>query len=856
MRFAWRRKASLMLPVRTYSSRSARSTIRTWRTSRLGPKYARTRSRRTSALPTYRTRPLPSLKRYTPGAPGNEATCASSDSRRDPRSMSSSIPTERTVMLSLCRGGVGSRKRGDGRCEASAEVRAVGGPSARPPRGPGRRGRRGRDHGPRGTDRAPCEHGPPAARDAAPSRVCPPEPRHQPLPRRREARDARGRPLALRRDAAAGPANPPRAHRGHARDGEPRRARRHAGRLHRDGALAPGRPALHERGHSRPAPRDRRRQGPARRAASPAARHAPRPPRAARLHGAHAGRPAGAAARARRGPRPRVLDRRRGVRRRRALRRHRGRPGRRAGRGPLDLRALEPPLAPALWRDRAAPAARRRGARRCAPRSGGGRVLTATATIRAGLRGEALARGLVDVLGRGKVVATRQDMLTYEYDGSADTASPDAVVLPETTTDVAAVARFCHEHGVPIVPRGAGTGLSGGAIPVEGGVVMSFARMARILEIDVPNLRAVVQPGVVNLHLSTAVAPHGLYFVPDPSSQKACTLGGNVAENSGGPHTLAYGVTTNHVTGLEIVLSDGTIARLGGKAVEDEGYDLVGTFVGSEGTLRMVTEITVKLTPLAEDRRTVLAAFTTMDQASETVSAIIASGVVPAGIEMMANLATQAVEEAVPAGYPLDAGGILLVEVDGVRDGLEDPRERIEAICRANGASSLRLAATALEREKLWAGRKGAFAAMGRLAPDYYVQDGVIPRTRLPEILRRVNEAAASRGLRIANVFHAGDGNLHPLIVFDLRKEPDALRRAQEAGLEILAACVEAGGSITGEHGVGMEKNCFMPLQFRPDDLAAMRRVKDAFDPAGLANPGKVFPTPSRCREFSLGAVR
>src|SRR3989442_906893 len=271
----------------------------------------------------------------------------------------------------------------------------------------------------------------------------------------------------------------------------------------------------------------------------------------------------------------------------------------RAGRGPPVPRAPDPPLAPALWRDRAAPAARRRGARRCAPRSGGGRVLTATATIRAGLRGEALARGLVDVLGRGKVVATREDMLTYEYDGSADTASPDAVVLPETTADVAAVARFCHEHAVPIVPRGPGTGLSGGAIPVEGGVVVSFARMARILEIDVPNLRAVVQPGVINLHLSTAVAPHGLYFVPDPSSQKARTLGGNVAENSRAPLTLAYGVTTNHVTGLEIVLSDGTIARLGGKAVEDEGYDLVGTFVGSEGTLRMVTEITVKLTPLA-----------------------------------------------------------------------------------------------------------------------------------------------------------------------------------------------------------------------------------------------------------------
>jgi len=464
--------------------------------------------------------------------------------------------------------------------------------------------------------------------------------------------------------------------------------------------------------------------------------------------------------------------------------------------------------------------------------------------------------GLAKVLGGAKVLGTRDDLLTYEYDGSADTASPDAVVLPETTADVAATARFCHEHGVPIVPRGAGTGLSGGAIPVEGGVVMSFARMTRILEIDVPNLRAVVQPGVVNLHLSTAVAPDGLYFVPDPSSQKACTLGGNVAENSGGPHTLAYGVTTNHVTGLEIVLSDGTIARIGGKAVEDEGYDLVGTFVGSEGTLGIVTEVTVKLTPLPEDRRTILAAFATMDQASETVSAIIAAGVVPAAIEMMDNLATQAVEASVHAGYPLDAGGILLVEVEGVRDGLDDARARIEEICRAHGATTIRLAATALEREKLWSGRKGAFAAMGRIAPDYYVQDGVIPRTRLPEILRKVNAAAASRGLRIANVFHAGDGNLHPLIAFDLRKEPDALRRAQDAGLEILTACVEAGGSITGEHGVGMEKNCYMPLQFRPDDLAAMRRVKEAFDPAGLANPGKVFPTPGRCREFAYRAAR
>ena len=465
-------------------------------------------------------------------------------------------------------------------------------------------------------------------------------------------------------------------------------------------------------------------------------------------------------------------------------------------------------------------------------------------------------RGLVDLLGSSKVLGAHADLLMYEYDGAVDTATPDAVVLPESTADVSALARFCHEHAVPIVPRGAGTGLSGGAIPVEGGVVVSFARMARIIEIDPPNLRAIVQPGVINLHLSTAAAPYGLHFVPDPSSQKACTLGGNVAENSGGPHTLAYGVTTNHVTGLEIVLSDGEVVRLGGKAIEDQGYDLVGTFVGSEGTLGLVTEITVKLVPLPEDKRTLLAAFDSMDAASETVSAIIAAGIVPSAIEMMDQLATEAVEAAVHAGYPLDAGGILLVEVDGPRDGLDDIRKRIETICHEHDARSIRIAATALERERLWAGRKGAFAAMGRLSPDYYVQDGVIPRTRLPEILRVVKAAGERHHLRIANVFNAGDGNLHPLILFDLRDGPEELERAKAAGLEILTACVEAGGSLTGEHGIGMEKNCYMPLQFAPHDLAAMRRVKDAFDPAGLMNPGKVFPTPSRCREFALAAAR
>jgi len=362
-----------------------------------------------------------------------------------------------------------------------------------------------------------------------------------------------------------------------------------------------------------------------------------------------------------------------------------------------------------------------------------------------------------------------------------------------------------------------------------------------------------VQPGLVNLHLSTAAAPYGLHYVPDPSSQKACTLGGNVAENSGGPHTLAYGVTTNHVTGLELVLSDGTVVRVGGKADEGEGYDLVGTFVGSEGTLGIVTEITVKLSPLPEDKRTVMAAFPTMDEASEAVSAIIASGIVPSAIELMDQLSTQAVEASVGAGYPLDAGGILLAEVDGVRDGLDDARERIEAVCRAHGATTIRVAATTLERDRLWAGRKGAFAAMGRLSADYYVQDGVIPRTRLPEVLRFVEDVSRRYGLRIANVFHAGDGNLHPLILFDGSRGPAELERVKAAGVEILTKCIDAGGSITGEHGVGMEKNCYMPLQYREADMRAMRRVKDAFDPLGLANPGKVFPTPGRCKEFSFG---
>ena len=452
------------------------------------------------------------------------------------------------------------------------------------------------------------------------------------------------------------------------------------------------------------------------------------------------------------------------------------------------------------------------------------------------------------------MLAKREDLLLYEYDGGVDTARPDAVVIPSEAEDVARLARFCHEHRVPIVPRGAGTGLSGGAVPVEGGVVLSFARMSRILEIDAANLRAVVEPGLVNLHLSTAASPLGLHFVPDPSSQKACTIGGNVAENSGGPHTLAYGVTTNHVNGLEVVLSDGTRTKLGGKRLETRGYDLLGAFVGSEGTLGVVTEATVVLTPRPETTLTTLAAFGTTDDASEAVSAIIAAGIVPAAIEMMDHLAIQAVEAAVHAGYPLDAGAVLLVDVDGVRDGADEQLERITVICRESGASEVRLARSVKERELLWAGRKGAFGAMGRLAPDYYVQDGVIPRTKLPDVLAAIGEIAARHELRVANVFHAGDGNLHPLILFDAAV-PGQLERVKDAGGEILRACLDAGGTLTGEHGIGMEKNCHMEWQFNDADLAAMGRLRRAFDPDGLANPGKVFPTPSRCVEFKAGSV-
>ncbi len=441
------------------------------------------------------------------------------------------------------------------------------------------------------------------------------------------------------------------------------------------------------------------------------------------------------------------------------------------------------------------------------------------------------------------------DLMLYEYDGSIDKHRPAAVVFPLSTQDVSAAVRACHAVGVPYTARGAGTGLSGGAIPADGGLLISLARMNRILEVDVENLRAVVEPGVVNLRLGQAMAPHGLTYVPDPSSQKACTIGGNVGENSGGPHTLRYGVTTNHTIGLEVVLPGGEVVQVGGMATDGPGYDLVGVMTGSEGTLGIVTRIWVRLIPLVETVKTILAVFTSVEGASEAVAGMIARRIVPAAIEMMDNLIIQAVESVSHAGYPMDAAAVVLVEVDGLREEVESAAEAVLQVCRENGAADVRLARDDLERAKLWAGRKGAFGAIGRLTPDYYTVDGVVPRTKLPTTLARIEEISRESGFRIANVFHAGDGNLHPLILFD-GDETGAEERVVAAGAEIMRVCAEAGGTLTGEHGIGMEKKDLMPLIFSQDDMDVMKRIKDAADPAGLCNPGKVFPTAGRCLEI------
>ena len=462
-----------------------------------------------------------------------------------------------------------------------------------------------------------------------------------------------------------------------------------------------------------------------------------------------------------------------------------------------------------------------------------------------------LTTELAAIVGPDAVLNRREDLMLYEYDGSTERALPEAVVFPAATAEVVALVRWAKERGMPIVGRGAGTGLSGGAVAAKGGLVIGFSRMKKILEIDIPNQRAVVQPGVVNLDLSLATQASGYYYAPDPSSQKACTIGGNVAENSGGPHTLAYGVTTNHVLGLEVVLPEGVVIHTGGKVVDSPGYDLTGVLVGSEGTLGIVTEIIVRLTRLPEAVKTLLAIFETVDDASETVAEITARAITPAALEMMDQLTLQAVEAATHAGYPQDAAAVLLVELEGLREGVEAQAEQIREVCREHHARELRVAQSERERQLLWAGRKNAFGAMGRIAPSFYVQDGVIPRTRIPETLRFIREVSDRVGLKIANVFHAGDGNLHPMILFDAR-DREQYKKVVRAGTEILEFCIALGGSLTGEHGIGMEKNELMPLLFTEDDLTVMGKLKAVFNPDGRLNPAKVFPTTKGCGEIRV----
>jgi glycolate oxidase len=460
----------------------------------------------------------------------------------------------------------------------------------------------------------------------------------------------------------------------------------------------------------------------------------------------------------------------------------------------------------------------------------------------------ALVTELQRALGGEHVITEPEQLRVYECDGlTGHRAVPELVVLPGSTEDVQTVLRACSRERVPFVARGAGTGLSGGATPMAGGVVVSLARMNRILEIDLESLRVVVEPGVANLDVSAAVVDAGLFYAPDPSSQQVCTIGGNVAENSGGAHCLKHGFTVHHVTGLTVVLANGEVVQLGGKALDPEGCDLLGVVVGSEGTLGVVTEIVLRVVRKPEAVRTLLAGFDTTDAAGAAVSDVVAAGILPSAIEMMDRLTIEAAEKAVAPGYPAGAGAVLIVELDGVLAQVDLDAQEVEEICLARGAFEVRTAADDVARALLWKGRKSAFAAMGRVASDYYVQDGVVPRTQLPAVLRRIEELADSAGLRVANVFHAGDGNLHPLVLYDAKL--GQAQPARELAEAILEACLDAGGSLTGEHGVGMDKACSMPSMFSERDLAVFERLRRAFDPDGLCNPGKVVPTPRLCGE-------
>ena len=454
-------------------------------------------------------------------------------------------------------------------------------------------------------------------------------------------------------------------------------------------------------------------------------------------------------------------------------------------------------------------------------------------------------RAIVD--GRG-LISSPEELHTYECDGLTNLRLlPRAVLLPTSTDQVQAIVRICHRERIPFVARGSGTGLSGGALPVENGIVISLARMNRILEVDFPNARVVVEPGVINLDVTGRIEHNEYFYAPDPSSQSICSIGGNVAENSGGAHCLKYGFTTTHVLGLEVVLPDGTLVHFGGKTLDAPGYDLAGVFVGSEGTLGIATKIILRIVKRPECVRTLLAAFPSTNEAGAAVSGIIAAGMLPAAIEMMDNLAIQAAEAAVHPNYP-DCGGLLLVELDGPVAEVETLMTDVNEICRSNGASEIRIAQSEAERALVWKGRKSAFAAMGRISPNYIVQDGVIPRTALPQVMSEIERLSQEIGLRVANVFHAGDGNLHPLVLYD-RRIPGQEEAAEALSNNILELCIAAGGSITGEHGVGEDKKKMMSKMFAEPDLLTMQRVRCAFDPLQLSNPTKIFPTPRLCGE-------
>ena len=471
-------------------------------------------------------------------------------------------------------------------------------------------------------------------------------------------------------------------------------------------------------------------------------------------------------------------------------------------------------------------------------------------------RRDELGAALRAIVGAAAVIDNVEALRAYESDGlTAYRQAPMLVALPSVTAEVASILKLCGEREVKVVPRGAGTSLSGGALPLGDGLLLGLAKFNRILDIDYANACAVVQPGVTNLAITRAVEREGYYYAPDPSSQIACTIGGNVAENSGGVHCLKYGVTTNNILGLEVVLMNGEIVRLGGKNFDAAGYDLLGVMTGSEGLLGVITEVTVRLLKKPATARAVLIGFAANETAGDCVAKVIAGGIIPAGMEMMDRPAIHAAEEFCGSGYPLDVEALLIVELDGNVREVDEQVDRICAIARACGAVSIRSSANEGERLAFWAGRKSAFPAVGRISPDYYCMDGTIPRRRLPEVLRRMTEMSARHGLRLANVFHAGDGNLHPLILYDANK-PGELETAEKFGAEILTLCVEVGGVLTGEHGVGVEKRDLMGTMFTESDLAHQQRVKCAFDPAGRLNPGKVFPILHRCAELGRVHVR